>query len=347
MLLSNDFARNAEESLPCIFAMESLSLSNAERSLFAQSNPFGFILFKRNCDNPDQVKSLVRQLKDIVGRDCPILIDQEGGRISRLTPPHWGDYKPMRHYGQLYEQQGADVAKIALREDMGYLAGELEELGINVDCAPVLDLIFDGAHDIIGDRAFSGDPAIIAELGAVVCEMLLNAGVTPIIKHIPGHGRALADSHEELPHVRGAGWDDLVARDFAPFSALAKGKLGSKLWAMTAHMTYEALEDDMPMSLSSHSIDKVIRGHIGFDGVLICDDLDMKALDAYGSSVADKAVRSLDAGCDLALYCAGELDVMDELAEKLPKMSEQTLKRLENAVCASERLCNGCKASES
>ncbi len=331
MLLSNNFVHGAEHVLPCIFAVEGLTLSKGEASLFEQASPLGFILFKRNCDNPEQVKALVAILKESVGRDCPILIDQEGGRVARLKPPHWGEYKPMRFYGEMYERSGAESAKDSLRKDMRSLAGELTALGINVDCAPVLDLLFDGAHDIVGDRSFSSDPSVVAELGQVVCKTFIEAGVTPIIKHIPGHGRALADSHKELPHVKQAGWDELVAQDFAPFTALSKSEVGAQVWAMTAHMTYEALGDDLPMSLSATSINKVIRESIGFDGVLICDDLDMKALDAYGSSVAKKAVKALDAGCDLALYCDGKLKVMEELANELPRISDEALRRLGNA----------------
>ena len=333
-MLNNDFAKGAEHVLPCIFAAEGLTLSKGEASLFAQSNPFGFILFKRNCDTPEQVKALVDALKESVGRDCPILIDQEGGRVARLKPPYWGEHKPMRYYGELYECGGAESAKDSLNKDMAVLAGELTALGVNVNCAPVLDLLFDGAHEIIGDRSFSGDPEIVADLGAVVCETFLRSGVTPIIKHIPGHGRALSDSHKELPHVKGADWDELVELDFAPFTALSKTQAGAQAWAMTAHMTYEALGDELPMSLSASSIERVIRSEIGFDGVLICDDLDMKALDAYGFSLAKKALKALDAGCDLALYCDGKLKIMEELASELPRISDETLDRLKNSVVA-------------
>lgn len=328
-LNSNSFARGAEKTLPCIFAVEGLSLSEGETSLFAQANPFGFILFKRNCDNPEQLKALVGQLKEIVGRDCPILIDQEGGRVARLQPPHWKAYKPMRQYGQMYETQGAQLAMEALREDMTALANELFALGINVNCAPVLDLLFDDAHEIIGDRSFGRDPAMVADLGAVVCEAFLDAGVTPVIKHIPGHGRARADSHDSLPHVADVGRVRLTVNDFAPFSYVSKGEMGARVWAMSAHMTYEAFKDDVPVSLSGGVIDKIIRKQIGFDGVLICDDLDMKALDAYGESVSDRAVKALGAGCDLALYCAGVLEQMEALAADLPQMSKGALYRLQ------------------
>lgn len=328
MSFNRKFAKGAEHSLPCIFAVKGLSLSDGEASLFEQANPFGFILFKRNCDNPEQVKALVLDLKERVGRDCPILIDQEGGRVARLRSPHWNEYKPMRFYGEMYERDGVDAAKDCLREDMIRLAGELTALGINVDCAPVLDLLFEDAHEIIGDRSFGSDIGMVAELGTVVCEAFLEAGVMPVIKHIPGHGRALSDSHKSLPHVAGVKRSMLAINDFAPFSILSKGALGQNIWAMTAHMTYEALKVDEPVSLSASVIDKVIRRQIGFDGVLLCDDLDMKALDAYGSTISKKAVKALYAGCDVALYCAGELDKMEELAAHLPKMSDEALRRL-------------------
>lgn len=332
MSLNKDYGAAAEHALACVFSVAGFTLSDAEISLFKQSNPFGFILFKRNCDTPQQVAALVNHIKELVGRDCPILIDQEGGRVARLRPPHWRDHKPMGFYGDMYREQGADSAIELLRYDTLRLAEELLELGVNVNCAPVLDLFFAGAHDIIGDRAFSDDPDIVAELGEVACYTFLSAGVTPIIKHIPGHGRALADSHLELPNVT-ASWDDLQGTDFAPFRKLAASDVGHRVWAMSAHMTYDALDDDVPLSLSKEAIKSVIREEIGFDGVLICDDLDMKALDQYGS-VSQKAGKALGAGCDLALYCAGEFGKMEELAENLPKLSKSTLKRLRKAANA-------------
>lgn len=329
LLSGNNFVQGgADKSLPCIFSVEGLSLSEGEASLFSQANPLGFILFKRNCDNPEQVKSLICDLKDKLGRDCPILIDQEGGRVARLQPPHWGKYKPMRAYGEMYEREGSSVAKNALRRDMIELAGEISALGINVNCAPVLDLLFDGAHEIIGDRAFGSDVLMVSQLGEVVCEAFLDAGVVPVIKHIPGHGRALADSHEELPVVKGVYLAELDLTDFAPFRALSKGKAGKSVWAMSAHIKYEAFEgDDLPVSLSHRVVEDVIRRKIGFDGILICDDLDMKALDEYGD-LAQKANMALGAGCDLALYCSGRLEDMDVLAQGLPKISGYALRRL-------------------
>lgn len=334
-MLKNNFSQGADKALPCIFSVEGLTLSEAEASLFRESNPFGFILFARNCDNPEQVLAVTQALKDCVGRDCPILIDQEGGRVQRLRPPHWRKYKPMRHFGDLYLSD-ADKALEELRFETLRLAEELVEVGVNVDCAPVLDLFFEGAHDIVGDRAFSDDPEIVARLGLSVVRHFLSAGITPIIKHVPGHGRAYADSHLELPSVD-AGHSDLSALDFAPFKDIAASDVGHSVWAMTAHILYPAVDQNDPVSLSANAIKDVIRGEIGFDGVLLCDDLDMKALDSYGS-VSDKAISALDAGCDLGLYCAGEFEKMQELAESLPIMREDTLKRLERAVIADQKV---------
>lgn len=328
MSLNRDYGHEAEQALACIFSVSGEQLSDSEIALFKAANPLGFILFKRNCDNPQQVKALVDHLKELVGRDCPVLIDQEGGRVQRLKPPHWREHKPMRFFGDAYKDD-PEAALETLRFETLRLAEELVDVGVNVNCAPVLDLCFEGAHDIIGDRAFSDDPAIVARLGLSVCRHFLSVGITPIIKHIPGHGRACADSHLELPYVDAA-HEDLSCLDFAPFREIAKSDVGQAVWAMTAHITYQALGANRPVSLSSSAIQKVIREEIGFDGILICDDLDMKALDEYGSA-SEKANEAINAGCDLGLYCAGEFEKMEELAENLPKLSEKTLKRLKNA----------------
>ncbi len=324
-MLKNDFSQGAEGTLPCIFSLEGLTLSEAEASLFRKCNPFGFILFARNCESPEQVLALTQSLKEVVGRDCPVLIDQEGGRVQRLKPPYWRKYQPMRYFGGLY-MQNADEGLEELRFETLRLAEELIEVGVNVNCAPVLDLFFDGAHDIVGDRAFSDDPDIVARLGLSVCRHFLSVGITPIIKHIPGHGRAHADSHLELPCVD-AQRADLSALDFAPFKDISSSDVGHAVWAMTAHITYPAIDQKDPVSLSASAIQDVIRGEIGFDGVLICDDLDMKALDCYGS-VSEKANAALTAGCDLGLYCAGNFSAMEELAENLRAMSSEAVERL-------------------
>ena len=321
------FSRGAEGALACIYSLSGTELTQKERDLFKQANPFGFILFKRNIESPDQLRGIVSELKELVGRDCPVLIDQEGGRVQRLRPPYWREYKPMQYFGELY-QEDPDTALEALRFETLRLAEELVEVGVNVNCAPVLDLIFDGAHDVIGDRAFSSDPAIVSRLALSVCRHFINAGITPIIKHIPCHGRAGADSHLELPYVD-TPLEELQATDFAPFREISASDVGSSVWAMTAHIVYKNIDQEHPVSVSPQAIEQTIRKDIGFDGILIGDDLDMKALDSYGSA-AEKAVESLNAGCDLALYCAGEVEKMEELAENLPKISEKTLKRLQN-----------------
>lgn len=327
MSLNKDFAVGAEKASACIFSLSGLELTREERDLFRHSNPFGFILFKRNIDNPQQVCDLISELKDIVGRDCPVLIDQEGGRVQRLRPPHWREYKPMQYFGDLY-RQSVNQSLEEIRFETLRLSDELIDLGVNVDCAPVLDLIIDGAHDIIGDRSFSDDPDIVARLGLSVCRHFLSAGVLPIIKHIPGHGRARADSHLELPCVDTAR-AELTKTDFAPFRDIARSDVGSHVWAMSAHVVYSDIDADHPATLSKTVIDDVIRGDVGFGGVLIGDDLDMKALDAYGSP-SDKALKSLEAGCDLALYCSGEYEVMCELADHVPALSKETLRRLQS-----------------
>lgn len=332
MSLSNDFSVGAHGALACIYSLSSLDISDAERRVFREANPLGFILFKRNIDSPDQVRNLVGDLKDIVGRDCPILIDQEGGRVQRLRPPHWREYRPMKDFGDMYSSN-PDQALEALRFEILRLAEELVDLGVNVDCAPVLDILIDGAHDIVGDRSFSGDPAVAARLGMSVSRHLMRAGVTPIIKHIPGHGRAQADSHLELPRVD-ADYSTLMDTDFAPFRDVSCSDIGRHIWAMTAHIIFSAIDADHPVSVSQKAIENVIRGEIGFQGVLIADDLDMKALDRYGSA-SDKALASLNAGCDLALYCTGDLAIMEELSAALPVLRDDSLARLKNSFMKS------------
>lgn len=327
-LSNKGFSDGAEHASACIYSLEGCAITDAEISVFKDADPFGFILFQRNCETPDQLRSLVGSLKELVGRDCPVLIDQEGGRVQRLKPPHWREYKPMQFFGELY-QESPDEALETLRFETLRLAEELVEVGVNVNCAPVLDLLFDGADEIIGDRAFGSSVDIVSRLGVSVCRHFLSAGITPIIKHIPGHGRAHVDSHLELPVVDVA-MAELSATDFEPFRRLATSDVGDAVWAMTAHITYNAISEDDPASLSSKAIDGVIRKDIGFDGVLICDDLDMKALDSYGS-VSDKANAALDSGCDLALYCSGEIEKMEELAQNVPKVSREALKRLKKS----------------
>lgn len=328
MSVNNFISGNAAKSQACIFSLSGLSLSDKERALFRVCNPFGFILFQRNCGTPDQLRALISELKSLVGRDCPILIDQEGGRVQRLKPPHWRMFPTMQHFGDLYSADEED-GLAQLRFEILRMADDLVDVGVNVNCAPVLDVMCDGAHDIIGDRAFSSDPHIVARLGLSVCRHFLDAGIIPIIKHIPGHGRASDDSHLALPYVD-ASYDALSRIDFSPFRDIAASDVGHAVWAMTAHIVYDAIDKDHPVSVSHKAVNNVIRDDIGFDGILIGDDLDMKALDAYGSA-SKKATQSLQAGCDLALYCAGDFAVMEALAHDLPTLSNETITRLKRA----------------
>lgn len=275
-------------------------VSAEERRFFAEADPFGFILFARNIESPDQVRGLTAALRDAVGRDAPILIDQEGGRVRRLRPPTWRDAPAMRPFGDLYARD-PEAAERALRLNTLLMAAELRGLGVDVDCAPVLDVPVAGAHDIIGDRAFSLDPVVVARLGRVVADAFLEGGVYPVIKHIPGHGRALADSHFDLPVVDAA-LADLRDRDFVPFKALADAP-----FAMTAHIVYTALDAARPATTSPVLVADIIRGELGFSGLLMTDDLSMKAL---AGRFEDRAWASLEAGCDLLLHCNGDMAEM-------------------------------------
>ena len=288
---------------PVIFGIEGLMLNSQEIEFFKKIKPYGFILFSRNIDNPEQVKALTAHLKDITGFDCPVLIDQEGGRVARLRPPHWKEYPPMSKFANIAQN---DLDKAIAEVFLNYqnIGKDLYELGINVNCAPVCDLIFEGAHDIVGDRSFGSDVDIVSALARGAAEGLLSSKVTPIIKHIPGHGRAKADSHKELPKVE-CSKDDLFKNDFKIFKNLC-----DMPWAMTAHILYSDIDPDNPATLSKKIID-IIRNDIGFSGVLVTDDLSMEALTG---SYAIRTKKALDAGCDIILHCNGNLDQMQQIA---------------------------------
>ena len=297
-------------------------MSDAERRFFSVRRPLGFILFARNCENPEQTRALVADLRGAVGRaDAPVLIDQEGGRVARLGPPHWRKAPAAARFGKLYLAD-AEVAVEMARRNARLIAAELIDLGIDVDCTPVLDLAVAGADRVIGDRAFGGDPQMVASLGRAVCEGLLAGGVMPVVKHVPGHGRATADSHKALPEVD-ANLEVLRATDFAPFAALADAP-----WAMTAHLRYLALDAESAATLSATVIGETIRGEIGFDGVLISDDLSMAAL---SGSLAFRASAALAAGCDLVLHCNGEMAEMVEIADAIGAVAPSAARRLARA----------------
>lgn len=293
------------------------ALSSDEARFFGRASPWGLILFARNIENPGQVRALTASFRDCVGWNAPVLIDQEGGRVQRLRTPHWHDYPPAARYGELYAED-ADGARNAVRLASQVMGAELRALGITIDCLPVLDLKFAETHDVIGDRAYSGDPDIVADLGRAACEGLLSSGVVPIIKHIPGHGRAAADSHHELPVVD-AGVDELRASDFKPFRAL-----NDMPAAMTAHILYTSLDAATPATVSAAIIKQVIRGEIGFDGLLMSDDISMKAL---GGSIAQKCEGLFAAGCDMALHCNADRDEMAAAADATPPLSGKAAAR--------------------
>ena len=246
-----------------IFGCSGLSLKEAEKRFFADADPYGFILFSRNCDTPDQIRKLVDDLRASVGRiDAPVLIDQEGGRVARLTPPHWREAPAAAIFGKLTDNDPEKASRAVFINAL-LLAFELAELGIDVDCAPVLDLSFPDGDKVIGDRAFSSDPEIISQLGKRACEGFLKGGILPVIKHIPGHGRALCDSHLALPVVDDS-LETLDATDFQPFRQLA-----DMPWAMTAHVVYSAIDPAHPATTSKIIIEDIIRSRIGFKGVLV------------------------------------------------------------------------------
>jgi beta-N-acetylhexosaminidase len=296
-----------------VFGCAGTTLSAEEQRFFREADPFGFILFARNCSNPEQLKRLVTELRDSVQRrDAPVLIDQEGGRVARLQAPHWRHPPPQGIFAELAEHS-LDNAKRAAYLNARLIGRELAAVGITVDCLPVLDLPQPGAHQIIGDRALGKDPETIAALGLAICEGLLAEGVLPVIKHLPGHGRAGVDSHKALPVVD-ASLETLRDTDFAPFRLLA-----AQPWAMTAHVVYSAIDRDHPATVSPEVISTVIRGEIGFKGLLLSDDLGMEALVGDFDQLTS---ASLSAGCDLALHCSGILEEMELVAKGTPPMTQ-------------------------
>ncbi|ENZ80521.1 beta-glucosidase-like glycosyl hydrolase [Caulobacter vibrioides OR37] len=305
-------------SSAAILGCAGTTLTAEEVAFFKDVKPWGFILFKRNIADPEQVRALTAALRDTVGRpDAPILIDQEGGRVARLQPPHWRIYPPGRAYGELVANDPLTAREIT-RLGARLMAHDLHVLGINVDCAPVLDVPDPKGHEIIGDRAYGDTPEQVATLGRAAAEGLLAGGVLPIIKHIPGHGRALSDSHLELPVVK-AKLLELEIRDFAPFRVLSDMPM-----AMTAHVVYAAIDRKNPATTSKKVIKQVIRGSMGFDGLLMSDDLSMKALTG---DFKQRAKDSLSAGCDVVLHCNGDMDEMKAVMSGVGKMSKEARRR--------------------
>ena len=312
------------------------SLTPQERDFFADQRPWGFILFARNIDNPDQVKRLCAELGDAIGEsNPPILIDQEGGRVQRLRTPHWSNYPAGAALGALYEYDAAKGKRACWLLSRLH-AFDLLPLGINVDCLPVLDVPVSGGHDVIGNRAYSDRAETIALLGQCACDGLKAGGVMPVIKHIPGHGRATADSHKELPVVD-ASRSALEQSDFIPFKRLA-----GEVMAMTAHVIYTALDKELPATTSPFIINDIIRKEMGFDGLLMSDDVSMHALSGDFSS---RTRAIFGAGCDIVLHCNGDMAEMQEVAQSAPELAGLALKRA-NLAMQSAGQCDNSNEAE-
>jgi beta-N-acetylhexosaminidase len=293
-----------------------------EIEFLRETSPWGLILFKRNIDNPAQVKALTAHFRDIVGWDAPVLVDQEGGRVQRLAPPHWPVYPTGAAYAALYERDrssGLEGARLGGR----LIAEDLVALGIDVDCVPVADVPVAGADRVIGDRAFGDTPQQVAALAGAQADGLMAAGVLPVVKHLPGHGRATADSHLKLPVVA-THRATLEETDFAAFRPLSRLPLG-----MTAHVVFSAIDTAQPATTSAIMIRDVIRGWIGFEGLLMSDDVSMGAL---SGSLADRSRAALAAGCDLVLHCNGNLEEMRQVADASPELAGEGAARADRAL---------------
>ncbi|MFZ5783360.1 MAG: beta-N-acetylhexosaminidase [Pseudomonadota bacterium] len=304
-----------------IFGCAGPDLSAGERAFFRDADPLGFILFARNVDTPERTRRLVDDLRSTVGRaDAPVLIDQEGGRVARLRPPRWRKAPPARVLGDLYARD-PEAGLEATRLNARLLAADVASVGCDVDCLPVLDIAFPETHGVIGDRAYADRPGPVAALGRAAAEGLLAEGVMPVIKHIPGHGRATVDSHAALPRVAAAR-EELERTDFVPFRLLS-----DLPWAMTGHLLFEAIDPTAAITVSALGVREIIRDHIGFDGLLLSDDLSMQAL---GGSLGERAARALAAGCDIALHCNGRMEEMTEIAGRCGTMSAAAWRRFED-----------------
>lgn len=308
--------------LPVIFGLSGEAIDAEERAFFRDADPAGYILFARNCRTREQLRALTDSLRDLVGRDdLPILIDQEGGRVARLVPPEWPDFPAAGVFAELYRRAPAS-AIAAARINAQAMAALLGEVGVNVNCAPLLDLRWPGAHDVIGDRALGAEPMQVAALGRAMLDGLIAGGCLGVVKHMPGHGRADADSHAGLPVVT-AGADEL-ADDIAPFRALADAPM-----AMTAHILYPAWDPDRCASISPIVVGEVMRGRIGFDNFLMSDDIGMSAL---SGTPGTRAAAVLAAGCDAALHCSGKLSESREIAAGLDAIGAAAAARLARAM---------------
>ena len=308
-----------------IYGLEGFALKDEERAFFRDAEPAGFILFRRNCENAEQLLRLTDSLRDLTGRDdLPVLIDQEGGRVARMRPPEWPAFPAAEKFANLYRTAPSSAIE-AVRSNARALALMVRSCGINVNALPLLDVRQEGASDIIGDRAFGSEPMQVAALGRAVLDGMASVGVVGIIKHMPGHGRALVDSHKELPIVTASAEE--LETDLEPFERLASAPMG-----MTAHVVYAAWDTERPASLSPIVIRDIIRERIGFDGWLMSDDLGMEALQG---DFASRAAGVVAAGCDAALHCSGKMDEMAAVASAVPAMSAEGHDRLARAMAGT------------
>ncbi len=313
--------------LAAIFGLSGLTLTADESAFFREADPAGYILFKRNIADRAQLLALTNSLRALHGRDdLPILIDQEGGRVQRMAPPEWPAFPAMSAFDALYATAPMSAIEAA-RANAEAIAVSLSECGINVDCLPVLDVRQPGASAIVGDRSLGSDPVQVAALGRAVLDGLAAGGVVGVVKHMPGHGRAMVDSHLELPRVTAS--DAELAADLAPFAALSGAPMG-----MMAHIVYDVWDNAHPASQSPEVIDKIVRGRLGFDGFLMTDDLDMKALSGSAGVRAERAVR---AGCDAALDCWARMPDMEEIAARVGAMTAEGEARLSRAMATVAR----------
>jgi beta-N-acetylhexosaminidase len=308
-----------------ITGVSGTELGAAERAFIAEARPWGFILFKRNVETPEQVVSLVSELRDTAGRpEAPVLIDQEGGRVQRLGPPHWPVYPAGAVFGALYDVErvlGLNAARLSAR----LIAADLAALGITVDCLPLADVPVAGADAVIGNRAYGTEAGKVAAIARAVTDGLEQGGILPVLKHIPGHGRATADTHFKLPVVD-TPRKELERTDFAAFQPLADLPM-----AMTAHVVFSALDPAQPATTSATMVDQVIRGVIGFQGLLMSDDVSMNAL---AGSLAERTRAIFAAGCDIVLHCNGKLDEMRDVARETPELSGKALERARKALAS-------------
>ena len=310
---------------PAIFGLAGHALTADERAFFREADPAGYILFGRNVEDRAQLRALTDDLRAIHGRERLLVsIDQEGGRVARMKPPEWEAFPPGEAFAKLWQVAPASAIEAA-RANAEALGRDLAEVGVTVDYLPLLDVRRPGAHDVIGDRALGEQPMQVAALGRAVLDGLARAGVTGCVKHMPGHGRACADSHKELPTVEAS--EAELENDLEPFRTLADAPIG-----MTAHVRYTAWDTDNPGTLSPFVVEDVIRRKIGFAGLLLTDDIDMEALDG---SVPERSERAIAAGCDVVLNCWAKMDDMVGIAERLPAMSEAASERLERALAGT------------